>query len=43
MQKNVTIDFIKFMSFEKLENMLYSFHERCQQVVRIIIVRGKNK
>ena len=36
--KNVTIDFIKFMSFEKLENVIYYFHERCQQVIRIIIV-----
>jgi hypothetical protein len=40
MQKNV-MDFIKFMYFEKLENMLYSFHKRCQQVIRIIIVMCK--
>jgi hypothetical protein len=30
--------FTEFMSFEKLEKMLYSFHKRCQQVIRIIIV-----
>jgi len=36
-------DFIYIFSFDKSKNMLYSFNYRCQQIIRIIIVRSQIK